>query len=58
MLCCDSLGHQPLREEEAEYLATSPGVACVPAQVTIVSGIQEAIDLPGQTTRQRCKSPR
>ena len=42
---CDPLGYLPLRQAVAEYLITSRGVKCVPEQVAIVSGVQEAIDL-------------
>jgi GntR family transcriptional regulator/MocR family aminotransferase len=42
---CDPLGYQPLREAVADYLSTSRGVKCVPEQVAIVSGVQEALDL-------------
>jgi GntR family transcriptional regulator/MocR family aminotransferase len=45
LLGCDPLGYQPLREAVADYLCTSRGVKCVPAQVAIVSGVQEALDL-------------
>jgi GntR family transcriptional regulator/MocR family aminotransferase len=45
LLGCDSMGFQPLRAAIADYLMTSRGVNCVPEQVAIVSGVQEAIDL-------------
>jgi len=45
LLRCDALGHRPLREAVADYLATSRGAACAPDQVAIVSGVQEALDL-------------
>ncbi len=45
LLGCDPLGHRPLRQAVAEYLGTSRGVKCVPEQVAIVSGVQEALDL-------------
>ncbi len=45
LLGCDSLGYRPLREAVADYLSTSRGVKCVPEQVAIVSGVQEALDL-------------
>jgi GntR family transcriptional regulator/MocR family aminotransferase len=38
-------GYQTLREAVADYLITARGVVCVPEQVVIVSGIQEALDL-------------
>jgi GntR family transcriptional regulator/MocR family aminotransferase len=45
LLGCDSLGYRPLREAVADYLSTSRGVKCVPEQLAIVSGVQEALDL-------------
>jgi GntR family transcriptional regulator/MocR family aminotransferase len=42
---CDPLGYLPLRQAVADYLSSSRGVKCVPAQVAIVSGAQEALDL-------------
>jgi GntR family transcriptional regulator/MocR family aminotransferase len=45
LLACPAMGHLPLRGAIAEYLTTSRGVRCVPEQVAIVAGIQEALDL-------------
>ena len=45
LLGCDPLGYRPLQSAVAEYLVTSRGVKCVPDQVAIVSGTQEALDL-------------
>lgn len=45
LLGCDPLGYWPLRQAVADYLSASRGVRCVPAQVAIVSGVQEALDL-------------
>jgi GntR family transcriptional regulator / MocR family aminotransferase len=45
LLGCDSMGYRPLREAVADYLVTSRGVNCVPDQIAIVSGVQEALDL-------------
>ena len=45
LMGCDPLGYAPLRQELAEYLGRSRGVRCVPGQVAIVSGVQEALDL-------------
>lgn len=45
LLGCDPLGYSPLRDAVADYLSTSRGVRCVPEQVAIVSGVQEALDL-------------
>jgi GntR family transcriptional regulator/MocR family aminotransferase len=42
---CDPMGHRPLREAVANYLASSRGVRCSPEQIAIVSGVQEALDL-------------
>jgi len=44
-LGCDALGHFPLRKAIAEYLTASRGVNCDAAQVAIVSGVQEALDM-------------
>jgi GntR family transcriptional regulator/MocR family aminotransferase len=45
LLGCGSMGYPPLREAVAGYLAASRGVNCLPDQVAILSGVQEAIDL-------------
>jgi GntR family transcriptional regulator/MocR family aminotransferase len=45
LLGTEPLGYRPLREVVADYLRTSRGVRCEPAQVAIVSGAQEALDL-------------
>jgi GntR family transcriptional regulator / MocR family aminotransferase len=45
LMGCDPLGYIPLRQVVAEYLSRSRGVRCVPDQVAIVSGVQEALDL-------------
>ena len=45
LLGCDPVGYRPLQSAVAEYLVASRGVKCVPEQVTIVSGTQEALDL-------------
>lgn len=45
LLGCDPMGYRPLRDAVADYLSTSRGVKCVPEQVAIVSGVQEALDL-------------
>ncbi len=42
---CDPSGYLPLRKAVADYLQRSRGVVCVPEQVAIVSGVQEALDL-------------
>ncbi|MCP3098058.1 PLP-dependent aminotransferase family protein [Myxococcus sp. K15C18031901] len=41
-------GHPPLRRAVADYLATSRGVRCVPEQVLIVNGAQQAMSLAAQ----------
>ena len=45
LLGCDPLGYLPLRHAVADYLSSSRGVNCVPGQIAIVSGAQEALDL-------------
>jgi GntR family transcriptional regulator/MocR family aminotransferase len=45
LLGCPPMGYKPLRQAVAAYLGTSRGVRCVPEQVAIVSGVQEALDL-------------
>jgi GntR family transcriptional regulator / MocR family aminotransferase len=45
LMGCDPLGYVPLRQAVAEYLSRSRGVRCMPEQVAIVSGVQEALDL-------------
>ncbi|HEX6965211.1 MAG TPA: PLP-dependent aminotransferase family protein [Gemmatimonadaceae bacterium] len=45
LLGCGPLGYRPLQEAVTDYLATSRAVRCDPAQVVIVSGVQEALDL-------------
>jgi GntR family transcriptional regulator/MocR family aminotransferase len=45
LMGCDPLGFKPLRYAVAEYLGQSRGVRCIPEQVAIVSGVQEALDL-------------
>ena len=39
------MGYPPLQQAVADYLTVSRGVTCVPEQVAIVSGAQEALDL-------------
>src|SRR5689334_17490760 len=41
----DVFGHQPLRDAITAYVGRSRGVECDPAQVIIVSGSQQALDL-------------
>jgi GntR family transcriptional regulator / MocR family aminotransferase len=45
LIGCGPMGHEPLRQAVADYLNTSRGVNCVPEQVAIVPGLQDAIDL-------------
>lgn len=45
LLGCEPMGYEPLRVAIADYLATSRGVKCTPAQIAVVSGAQEALDL-------------
>jgi len=42
---CAPTGYQPLRQAAADYLIRARGAACLPEQVVIVSGVQEALDL-------------
>ncbi len=48
LMGCDPLGYMPLRQAVTEYLTRARGVRCVPEQVAIVSGVQEALDLAGR----------
>jgi GntR family transcriptional regulator/MocR family aminotransferase len=41
----DGRGFRPLREAIAQYLSSSRGVRCTPAQIVVVSGVQQALDL-------------
>ena len=41
----DGRGYSPLRQAIADYLGASRGVRCTAAQVIIVSGVQQALDL-------------
>lgn len=45
LLGCGPMGYEPLRAAVADYVNASRGVRCVPEQVAIVSGVQEALDL-------------
>ncbi|HEX5075616.1 MAG TPA: PLP-dependent aminotransferase family protein [Gemmatimonadaceae bacterium] len=45
LLGSEPMGYRPLQSAVAEYLVASRGVKCVPEQVAIVSGTQEALDL-------------
>lgn len=53
LMGCDPLGYKPLRNAIAEYLGLSRGVRCVPEQVAVVSGVQEALDLAGRLLLKR-----
>ena len=53
LLGCDAMGYVPLRSAIADYLTTSRGVRCTAAQVAIVSGVQEALDLASRVLLQR-----
>jgi GntR family transcriptional regulator / MocR family aminotransferase len=48
LMGCDPLGYMPLRQAITQYLTRTRGVRCVPEQVAIVSGVQEALDLAGR----------
>jgi len=41
----DALGHAPLRDAIARYLAVARGIACSPEQIVITSGFQGALGL-------------
>lgn len=41
----DAAGYYPLREAIADYLGSARGVSCVPDQIVITSGTQQALDL-------------
>jgi GntR family transcriptional regulator / MocR family aminotransferase len=41
----DLRGYQPLRQAVAQYLGSTRGIACAADQITIVSGVQQALDL-------------
>lgn len=45
LMGCEPIGYAPLRTAVARYLGMSRGVQCMPDQVVIVSGVQEALDL-------------
>ena len=45
LLACGPMGYRPLQQAITDYLTTARGVICLPDQVAIVSGVQEAIDL-------------
>ena len=45
LLGCETFGYLPLREQVVDYLQASRGVRCEVAQVAVVSGAQEALDL-------------
>ncbi|QNI36630.1 MocR-like pyridoxine biosynthesis transcription factor PdxR [Edaphobacter albus] len=42
---CEAAGYKPLREAIAAYVSRSRGVMCTAAQVLVLSGVQEALDL-------------
>ena len=48
LLGCEALGYRPLQEALADYLKTSRGVKCIPEQIMVVSGVQEALDIVGR----------
>jgi len=52
LMGCHPLGYMPLRQAVTEYLTRARGVRCVPEQVAIVSGVQEALDLTGRLLLQ------
>jgi GntR family transcriptional regulator/MocR family aminotransferase len=49
----DPMGHAPLREALAEYLATARSVRCTAAQIMIVSGSQQALGIAARALLDR-----
>ncbi len=45
LIGCEPMGYLPLREALADHLRSSRGARCTAAQIMIVSGTQEALDL-------------
>ena len=45
LLACEAMGYTPLRRAISDYLNASRGVKCVPEQVAVVAGMQQALDL-------------
>jgi len=45
LLGCEPMGYPPLQRAVADYLVAPRGVKCVPEQIAVVSGTQEALDL-------------
>jgi GntR family transcriptional regulator / MocR family aminotransferase len=45
LMASDPSGYMPLRQAISDHLSRSRGVRCQPQQVTIVSGVQQALDL-------------
>ena len=41
----DARGYKPLRQAIAQYLGSSRGIACAADQITIVSGVQQSLDV-------------
>ncbi len=50
LLGCGPFGHRPLQDAVADYLTAARGVKCSPAQIAIVSGVQEALDVAARLT--------
>jgi GntR family transcriptional regulator/MocR family aminotransferase len=50
LLSGDMGGYKPLREVVAQYLGAVRGVRCMPEQIMITSGAQQALDLIARTT--------
>jgi len=44
----NAAGYPPLRRAIAEYIGTSRGVRCLPEQIIVTSGAQQALDLIGR----------
>lgn len=44
----NAAGYMPLRIEIAEYLRRARGIACIPDQIIVTNGSQQALDLAGR----------
>ena len=45
LMGCEAAGYGPLRGAIADYVSRSRGVVCTAAQVVVLSGVQEALDI-------------
>jgi len=53
LLGSDPLGYKPLRIAIADYLTASRGVKCDAAQIAVISGVQDALDLVARLALDR-----